>query len=205
MACEDIYNNALRQGGMQCWWCSLNCEKNTTIPAPTLPGRPWAMFGFFCCVGCANAYMRDIKLPVLNLKNMLKHECGIPFSVCLPLSPPWQRLTKFGPPWGTMTPSQFHTAAWSDLEFPVRVSRRSIYERQAVVGDIGSSYDNKRGSVTISTRQRVHTTSTHDERPKTTHTAAPRLQRKRKRHANSILSYMQPTADGGDEHTVDKS
>lgn len=170
------YHLALSGGGMQCWWCSGKCERNTTVPAPTKPRRPYAMIGFFCSIGCANAYMRKHKMQVGNLKCMLKRECGIPFSVQLPLSPPWQLQRQFGPPWGTMTKAQFHSSAWDGVAFAAPAGATIYHEQQ-------HTEPGTRSSVVIKTRRHV----VQQPLPRNVQS---RLARKNKRKTNSILSYM---------------
>jgi hypothetical protein len=129
------YMQSLHDGGVTCWWCGERCE-GPCVPMPTRSASPWGLVGFFCCVGCAKAYMLHRGLPVSHLKLYVRTYAGIPFSCPLPCSPPWQTLEKFGPPAGVLSLSQFRHAAWAPLpemmdqhhatSMPVRMGRHEI-------------------------------------------------------------------------------
>jgi hypothetical protein len=138
-ATASLYMKCLHEGGVTCWWCSERCE-GPCVPMPTRAEPPWGLVGFFCCVGCAKAYMVHRRLPVSYLKLYVRTYAGIPFSCPLPCSPPWQTLEKYGPPAGVLTYSQFRQAAWAPLPdlldqhhattAPTRMARHDMEELQ---------------------------------------------------------------------------
>jgi hypothetical protein len=136
MPCS-IYMDSVIRGGAACWWCSEICIGPCT-PMPTLPSPPWGLVGFFCCVGCAKAYMLQRGFPVSYLKLYIRKYSGVPFSCPLPCSPPWQTLAKYGPPAGVLSYEEFRKTNWGTLKsapidvasltsMPTRMGRHEVH------------------------------------------------------------------------------
>lgn len=140
---ELKYMEALKCGGMRCWWCSNECK------APAFPvitsTDPFRAAGFFCQVPCVKAHLNSRGMKTYPFKVFLKQMCGVPVSACIIPSPPWQRLRYYGAPWGVMSHEQYHDEAWkgccsSGYDFTIKANlvrahgdshiSRPMYRRQ---------------------------------------------------------------------------
>jgi hypothetical protein len=132
----SIYMEALMKGGACCWWCSETCTGPCT-PMPTKGTPPWGLVGFFCCIGCAKAYMLHRGHPVSYLKLYARTYAGIPFSCPLPCSPPWQTLIRYGPPAGVLTYDQFRQQEWDSSKILASRTRTGYDDMSGVPTRMG--------------------------------------------------------------------
>jgi hypothetical protein len=201
------YIETLRLGGVSCWWCSETCI-GPCMPMPTRPAPPWGLVVFFCCVGCAKAYMVDRGLRVYYLKLYARLHAGIPFSCPLPCSPPWQTLKKYGPPAGVLTYDEFRSEKWNGAmrwgaeslsSVPTRMGRYDLeeIETNAATDTARRTRKRKESARALISRMGL-TTTTNTRRVGAVHTETPlmsmasneRLTRKGPKASGGILSFF---------------
>jgi hypothetical protein len=193
------YMLSLHEGGVTCWWCSEKCE-GPCVPMPTRPASPWGLVGFFCCVGCAKAYMLHRGLPVSYLKLYVRTYAGIPFSCPLPCSPPWQTMEKYGPPAGVLSLAQFRHAAWAPLpgmmdlnhatSMPIRMGRHDLDAQRAQLNSDRPTRPNAR--VKVSSRDKARKVDAIEPKP-----VSARLARRGPKAMGGILSFFTHNQKGG--------